>query len=608
LALRSQQIDVINTLSGTLTFTVYWDTTLPAWVVPLTNVLGVSDFIERIENDVNFMEIPSLRLTLREQYDSFEYPEGLWYEMISESARSGLETPQFKIQLTEGTPKTIFWGIVIPDSVKVREVYQGGAGNNIRTIDFEIASAFTKLREVSFASMITEMLTNRYTEENPLGKVTSRTATKQGIHAGTTTYGYRVAARNATTEFAWSDEFTVTNADPTLTGTEFIRLQFTGITGATDYAIYRTTASGGGVTEVRGFYGLKGSGGGGTITFDDTGGINTAGTTQIKLSARRFIKMTDWARVALQLGFGQAFSNSASNYNHDSIRFKQASTSLTFDTTYMLARYNTGTLGTPVMANIPYLDSAHGDFWNFPSAYEITGFVGKIFGLYPRYYFLDGSIHVIDYLARGRFGNLITLDGSIIESMQSPDSSLNPRSIRCYRIAYPDQTASGGTLVLANEYVYNPFEDSVRNIDLEFGSPFSVRTTAILPEETVNVWEKMYRLVDAGSGDGFTVTATACDGADFYNHLTTSFEAATGEYEYEEAWVKYWKNLTIRRRKSYERTYGSIKATDGASSALNVHVMKRHQINDGFATRNFYANEVRRDFFSNRLEVEWVET
>lgn len=61
---------------------------------------------------------------------------------------------------------------------------------------------------------------------------------------GSTTWGYRVTAHNEFGETLATTEVTISNGNATLDGTNFNRIQWDHIVGASSYSIYRTTAGG----------------------------------------------------------------------------------------------------------------------------------------------------------------------------------------------------------------------------------------------------------------------------------------------------------------------------------------------------------------------------
>jgi len=93
-----------------------------------------------------------------------------------------------------------------------------------------------------------------------IGYPTGLTVTPTGT-AGTTTYGYRVTAISSDNETIACTEVKATTGNATLTAINYNALSWTAVTGASSYAIYRTT---GGTTQ-----GLIGTAT--TTTFNDTG-------------------------------------------------------------------------------------------------------------------------------------------------------------------------------------------------------------------------------------------------------------------------------------------------------------------------------------------------
>jgi len=610
---NSYTIDQMATLAGTVKTTLYVDDRILSSGPPTKNFWEIGEFVERVEHVTNTLEIDRVTITIADTRDG-TYTYGYWYEIITNSASSDYSPPEIRFKLTEGgSDKHLFWGVIDYNSVKFDELYLDGS-SDIRIVTFDLLSIITRLRDVSAADLITELIDNRSVEEDPLGPVTSTSATKQGVHTGTTTYGYRVAARNADGEYAWCTEFTVANADPTLTGSEFIRLQWTGLAGATDYAVYRTTSSGGGASESTGFHGLKGSGGGGTITYDDTGGITTAGATQLKKSAKLFVRMADIPRVACQLAFSQAYHAGVTGIDYDAIQFRQSSNNLGAENCWACVYYNSGTLASPSMSNTPYFDSSHEHYWgnNFETSLEFVGYVAKMFGLFPYAYYSDANSRIqLDLLCRGRYGNLITVDGGLMFSELYAESPLIPKSIRCFRSLYAKDDQDAFTnVVRAHEYTWNP--RGGQDYDVDFEAHFSVSDAS---DDTkppyVNLWEKMYYITTGAS----TVTATACDGARYYSHAAAAYVNASGVTDiygntvaqYEEAFVKYFNRLVGRRHELYFRAYDAITATDGSSSFNNFRILRRTQITNGGNTKTFYANSVSRNIRDNTIEIEWIE-
>lgn len=100
----------------------------------------------------------------------------------------------------------------------------------------------------------------------PISAPTISSAT-QGGTAGSTTYRYILTATNAVGETVGGAEVNVTNGNATLSAGNPITVNWTQITGATGYKLYRTLAGGATNTEVL----LATIGSGATVTYSDQG-------------------------------------------------------------------------------------------------------------------------------------------------------------------------------------------------------------------------------------------------------------------------------------------------------------------------------------------------
>lgn len=115
-----------------------------------------------------------------------------------------------------------------------------------------------------------------------LGVPTGVVVAPQGT-TGAATYGYRVTALGGGGESTGATEGTTATGNATLSGANFNRVTWNAVTGASGYAIFRTT---GGGTQ-----GRIGSVAAGVLTFDDTGltasgavpGSNTAVSFNIRV-------------------------------------------------------------------------------------------------------------------------------------------------------------------------------------------------------------------------------------------------------------------------------------------------------------------------------------
>jgi len=605
-------LETIKTISGTLSITLFADTALGDLTahIPTSNIESIDSVNENVEDKTGVIELNTMDVTIKETY-SETYPEGFWYNLINSSVELEAAMPELRFYLDTGAGNTyLFWGRIDPMTARFPEKALT-ASKNIRLVSFTLIAAVTRLKDVSWASLLSDLKTSRGVTENPTGTPTGLGVTFAGT-PGSTTYKYRVAARDANGEYLWSSEATVTNSVPVLNATgDHNILTWTGVALATEYAIYRTYVGGGSLAV--GFIGLKGSGGSGTITFNDTGFSGDGVATQSRLSARIFITPMDFFRVALSLAFDQGYVSPSVTYPNEDIRCKIGATPYTLEETYLLLWKNYQTPYDPHAVTLP--EMAYAEYFNsdkdqyFGSTYgnvlNATGAIAKNFGFYPRYrYDISGVLHVVDLLTRGRFGSLVTMDGGVMEpSEQDSDTNLSPKTIRAKRSQDKTEAYTPGANDKSRNY---PIDDAEYELDQVL--PFYIQelfdSTATPTYDYGNDFEQLFAITISGG----KTTATRMDGAEYYDYGTLSYVAASGITPLAEAWVKYFRALTHRKRKIFRRRYSAITGTiGGTSSHENLTVLRRTEINDGLSVKTFYATEVRKNLRDKTVEITWVQ-
>ncbi len=105
-----------------------------------------------------------------------------------------------------------------------------------------------------------------------LDNVGTPTITPQGT-TGATTYGYKIVATNGAGVTAASTEGTTATGNATLSSSNFNRITWTAVTGATGYKVYRTTGA-----ATQGLISTITSGS--TVTLDDTGLVGGGETAE----------------------------------------------------------------------------------------------------------------------------------------------------------------------------------------------------------------------------------------------------------------------------------------------------------------------------------------
>jgi len=565
--------DAITLPTGTLTVRLdYADTitlTNPGSIGPFE----IGEFAERVEIKSGTIEMPSVQLTVAENYST--HAEGFWFKLFTQSV--DLELPTLRFYLNEGSGDTfLFWGVVDLTTVQTDEMYISGSTYKRPVVRFTIISNLKLLEAIDAAAYIAAVATHAV-DENLLAQVSDLGYTVTGGAAGT--YGYRVAVRDTNYEFVWCDELVITDGPTTLDASHYIDLSWTGIGGAANYAIYRTQGG-----PDQGFI----TAGAGNSFHDDGVAAGTVGSTQSQRSCRQFVSLADFFREAVVQGLGSTYVTSLLTLDTHDVRPMYDSTSYDVESIYILIKDNYGTASGPDWVYTPYWDTADGEclLTRFGSILSLLGHICNHFAYYPRYYYdIATSRHKIELLTRGRAGSTITLDGGLASSLQSVAAYMLPRSIGISR-ARQDKD-------IPQEYAYE-------GINEEFDLQFALSFVCYHADSTADDYEYLYYLDDAAG----IITGLPMNGAYFYNYATPDYESVTTGHILQRALGLYWYNLTYRKRRMYERDYFSIKSS---GSHAGVKVLARTQITDGVDTMTFYANEVRKDITTNTLHIQWFE-
>lgn len=603
MAYLTQSFDSFATLAGTLTVTLYYDSTIssgsvtfPDPFMPLTNV---DEIIERCEDASGLIEIPTMDIELAESHTDL-YPEGLWYRIVSDTLDLNVPAPELRLVLENGSAYSIpFWGTFDLNSVEFVEHHVGATV--IRSVKVRLISAMYRIAQIDVDAFLTNLLAARGQEELPIYKpIPSAVYTGS---AGSITFGYRVAARDANGEYLWSSETTVANCDD-LDGSHYVDISWASIGGATSYSIYRTTVSSGPLGT--GFI-VNQSG----VTYQDQGASAAGGTVQTKHSARKFVKYTDLFRYALVEAFGVSYGASLTPNMVDDVRMKSGATSLAADSEWFLYWRNTGDLTTPAMGMTPYFDSTDPEYFGsrYVTVLDLLGGLAKQFAHYPKFYDVATSAAPtpsprIDLLARRQPLTTPTLDGNLLESSLWSGSQFVVRSIAAFRARHKD-----------SRYTTN---EGLSSFDLEIPCEFAITTSVSLPgigfEE--DDYEGIY-WVQVGT----LTTATLADGAEYYNG-SSWVAAGTTNYAVriedgaevliktplQAALVTYFVTLTDRRSRMYERVYGTITSTaSSVSTEKNTVVLSGLTLSDGISSRNYYINETRKNLLTDTLWLRLIE-
>jgi hypothetical protein len=601
MAYATQALDSFVTSAGTLTITLYYDDTIsivfPDSFMP---IVSFEDTIEKCEETTGLIEIPTMGVELAEVYTDI-HPEGIWYAIIAATIDGDLPPPELRFVLENGAAYSIpFWGTFDLNSVEFVEHYVGST--YVRTVNAQLVSSIYRVAKIDFDDYLTNLLAARGVEELPIVK-----PAPSGIYtgaAGIITFGYRVAARDADREYAWSNEVLVTDCDDLAPAGNHIDLSWSAVAGATSYSIYRTTVSSGPLST--GFLGNQVG-----ASFIDDGVAAAAGTTQTKLSARKFVKYSDFFRYAVVEGFGVAYGAGLVPNMTDDVRMKVGAASLSAETEWFEYWWNTGNITTPVMSLTPYFDSTNSEYFGnrYESVLDLLGALSRQFAHYPRFY--DAATSAVptptprvDLLARRQSLTTIVLDGQLEESSLWAGSQFVRRSIASSRARHKNSRYS------TNE--------GISQYDLDIPCEFAVTTAASLPNLGFEQaeYEGIYWVTT-----GATPTASLADGAEYYSGTGWVAAGATTflvrmedgvevgiKTPLQAALVIYFQALTDRRARMYERTYYGISSTTGGvSSEKNTIPLAKVVLSDGLVNHNYYVNEARKNLFTSSLWLRLIQ-
>ncbi|MBE3141473.1 MAG: hypothetical protein IMZ53_12935 [Thermoplasmata archaeon] len=305
----------------------------------------------------------------------------------------------------------------------------------------------------------------------------------------------------------------------------------------------------------------------------------------------------------IKLAYGESYSESlVVNYSGEILFQSDA-----------LAPLSWSTIGIDVTVEGNYLDSS-GDYqysWikRFANAYDLLQYLCRQFAIIPRYSFGDtnglisgtpaNNKHRLSFNSRGNpSGSTVTMSGKLLNSVFSSDT---PRKARTVRITEVQPHVITG---LIENYWY------LKDV-LQAGEPppfaeFDIDTNC---EFRANLTAEVYNILYQQFG-GVTYAVNSIWYYDYTSpaHWVHLEDGGSHTNLLAEAIAKYYYDRFSSGRVQYEREYKSIKANNGTTnSQRNCQTLMRHVIHDGVIERTFYATEVEKDIFTNKVKVCWVQ-
>ncbi len=569
-------IDSVALKGGTLTCTLYSEDsgiTVPAGV----KLWKIGAFTERTEIAPNKIELGNVEVSFVDVVDE-TYTRGFWYYVFAEYV--GLyKTPEMLFTLDEGSGATfLFWGRIDPTTTKFTHPDTQSGTPKLCTVMF--VSALKCIEDIPFATLIDDLLDNRCENDERLNSRPNLTLSRVGPDDGVT-YGYRVAARTAYGEQIPCNESTI-SGPATLDGSNYIQISWTAITGATEYAVYRSTGGGS-----QGYLGKTGS-----TSYNDQGGSAAAG---YKTSNRKFVKVTNILNAIVALAYDQAYASDTVDALNYEIKFGTASV---FDA-YILLYKNYGTNDSPTMGLSEYFDSASDKYIGnrYSNVLEWIGSVLKAFLCVPRHlYSMSGSRHQLELLSRGKIGGIVnvTPTGAPLSWETVVDNPSRPNSVIVFRNEEQDNNnyKVGGNGV---------------DYDLSIGLDFLVQETPVTYKfvtYTMNDYEKIYGSTSTSLGLKFDEQTTVS----YYSYSVGNWVSVTSDFRTQEAVAKYWFDRFPATKRLLQRTYAGLKGNNGTTTTqANVQLLRRSQVDDGAGEVTFDMYSVEKDVVANKLTLTLIE-
>jgi hypothetical protein len=266
-------------------------------------------------------------------------------------------------------------------------------------------------------------------------------------------------------------------------------------------------------------------------------------------------------------------------------------------------------------------DSAYSTAWinRFANANDLMQSLCNTFGVVPRHLFgtttetIDptpaNNKHRLKFLYRGRgTSGYVTMDGNVTESQFVTDTPFKTNLIRVAE-AFPMHKEGDSTTANApaeqsfmlNDLVQSgtppPFSEFDTDINIDFRTEYGYMPQfwafgLFTTHDNIHGRAKSVHYWDYSASTPGYVRVTS---SSYINTFITAL-------------CQYLKARFSPGRTGYARTYGSIKANDGSTSSQRwLRTLCRTQISDGLVTRNYYATEVKKNVFTNRATVTWVQ-
>ncbi len=586
MAVTSKSLPTIYNLAcGTVKCYVYYDDSITGLVVPLTvRFLDIGEIVERVDAEGGTTDYENMEVTVAEDYTT--YSEGFFYKLIIENPTFAVD---FMFTIMNGTDEEfLFRGTVYRPGSNAPEMYldnlSSAPSSWVRGMKMQLVTGLKTLQNVSML----------YFSTGPVTDISQQTNSITRVSGSFITDGWYIGLKGSTADSGSNNgaTFTATN----VTGSIITISETFNVQSAAQVGSCTMTSFGDLCTEIVSHY---------TLLTRMTG-LNSPVTDSFVTFRYVFASM-------IKLGYGESYDVTlvVDNSNDYSVNvgqylFNGSGTTFVGDQPWIswLSAFILHTQFHPTDA----WNATNTYFYSFPNAWELLKHICIEFGVVPRYSYgtATGLIdptpannkHRIILNSRGLSGSSITMTGKVLISTLIPETS---KKIR--RLSVSDPVSQKVAFYEGIEFTGDV--PGSLTFDKSIGMDF-------IGGEPNLVWEALWYRSNILGGDKAWVIIRA----GFWNYSTKQFDVLVEVDTYPvyrnktfiKATEKYYFNRFTDNRVEYERTYGSIKANNGASDSQRwLQTLNIHTIHDGITSRTFYATEVAKNIITNQARIVWVE-
>ena len=316
-------------------------------------------------------------------------------------------------------------------------------------------------------------------------------------------------------------------------------------------------------------------------------------------------RVIDVFNAFIKVAFGQTFDATAAEWVYDGTNedflYYNGTSWLSFDDLYIAVYEDDGGVGEQLVsyfasANAEYIPTLYTETADEPKGFEFFVDCIRNFGFALRHLYgdSDGTIgatpkHRLHLLQRGRTYSGVVTFGSperLVSSSVRLSRDLIGKGVRALTKSAPANFAWRSKLFTTISFAEPPSNVS-----------FDVDLAGIWFVDTISVAASLYDV--AGT------PLTSIKYFDYYNSLLVE---ATGTFRHLQALCQYYFMRYLTEKQVYERSYGKLVATSGASTSHRfITPLRRNAIEGGAGTSNFYANKVTKNPGTSVVNVQWIQ-